>query len=288
MDAKVKPFNRTMEDLGNIVLLEHVNVTQRDQRLMTNFWVGALGGTRDPYMHTHDANMWVNFGRNQIHSPTRDVQVLRGVIGLVQPDPAGLRKRCTMMEPRLAGTKYAWSDHGEYVEATCPWGNRIRIHPPAERFGRMRLGIPYVEFPVARGTTDGIARFYREVMQVPARSGIEDGGGVARVPMGPDQQLIFRETDALIVPYDGHHIAIYVADFSGPHKKLLERGIVSEESDQWQYRFVDIVDPVDGRVLFQLEHEVRSLTHPMYGRPLVNRNPAQSQGEYSTGHDAFY
>ena len=36
MDTKVKPFNRTIEDVGNIVLLEHVNVTQRDQRLIKN------------------------------------------------------------------------------------------------------------------------------------------------------------------------------------------------------------------------------------------------------------
>jgi hypothetical protein len=36
-----------------------------------------------------------------------------------------------------------------------------------------------------------------------------------------------------------------------------------------------------------LEHEVRSLTHPLYARPLVNRNPAQSNREYGRGHDAF-
>ncbi|MEO7403922.1 MAG: hypothetical protein ABIU95_09665, partial [Burkholderiales bacterium] len=187
MDAKVKPFNRTTEDVGNIVLLEHVNVTQRDQRLMTNFWVGAIGGTRDPYMHTLDNNMWVNFGRQQVHSPTRDVQVLRGLIGIVQPDPEGLRRRCKMMEPRLAGTKYAWTDHGEYVDATCPWGNQVRVHPPSEKFGRMRLGFPYVEFPVPRGHAEGIMRFYREIMGVPAQCVMENGAAVARVPVGADQ-----------------------------------------------------------------------------------------------------
>jgi len=36
-----------------------------------------------------------------------------------------------------------------------------------------------------------------------------------------------------------------------------------------------------------LEHEVRSLTHPLFAPPLVNRNAAQSNREYVRGHDAF-
>ena len=36
-----------------------------------------------------------------------------------------------------------------------------------------------------------------------------------------------------------------------------------------------------------LEHEVRSLTHPLYARSLVNRNPAQTNLAYVRGHDAF-
>jgi hypothetical protein len=49
-----------------------------------------------------------------------------------------------------------------------------------------------------------------------------------------------------------------------------------------------MVDPQTGKHLFTLEHEVRSLTHPLFGRPLVNRNPAQTQRAYAPGHDAFY
>ncbi len=45
---------------------------------------------------------------------------------------------------------------------------------------------------------------------------------------------MYRETTAPIPEYDGHHIQITLADFSGPHKKLLERGLISEESDQHQ------------------------------------------------------
>jgi hypothetical protein len=101
------------------------------------------------------------------------------------------------------------------------------------------------------------------------------------------QRLRFRETARPLPDYDGHHIQVYVSDFSGPHRRLLERGLVTEESSEHQYRFRDIVDPKSGKSLFTLEHEVRSLTHPLYARPLVNRNPAQNNRDYVRGHDAF-
>jgi hypothetical protein len=50
--------------------------------------------------------------------------------------------------------------------------------------------------------------------------------------LGPAQELVYRETDAALLPYDGHHVQIYVADFSGPHRRLRERGLISEESDR--------------------------------------------------------
>jgi hypothetical protein len=53
-----------------------------------------------------------------------------------------------------------------------------------------------------------------------------------------------------------------------------------------QYRFADIVDPSSGKVCFRLEHEVRSLRHPLYARPLVNRNPDQTNRDYTAGADA--
>jgi hypothetical protein len=40
-------------------------------------------------------------------------------------------------------------------------------------------------------------------------------------------------------------------------------------------------------MLFTIEHEVRSLKHPLYMRPLVNRNPAQNIMRYSPGNDAW-
>ena len=50
------------------------------------------------------------------------------------------------------------------------------------------------------------------------------GDAVAKVEAGASQHLLFRETDTALPPYDGHHIQIYVADFSGPHRFLAARG----------------------------------------------------------------
>ena len=144
-----------------------------------------------------------------------------------------------------------------------------------------------MEFEVPVGTADGIARFYRRTMAAPANVADDNLGRHARVPVGIGQDFVFRETDRAIPSYDGHHVQIYVADFSGPHRLLKEKGLVIEESDQHQYRFKDIVDPESGAVLFTIEHEVRSMRHPLYMRPLTNRNPSQNNFNYMPGHDAW-
>ena len=62
-------YDRTVEDIGNVVCLEHVNTRVPDQRLATLFYVMGLGLTRDPYLVTGVANMWINLGRSQFHRP---------------------------------------------------------------------------------------------------------------------------------------------------------------------------------------------------------------------------
>jgi catechol 2,3-dioxygenase-like lactoylglutathione lyase family enzyme len=282
-------FDRTAEDLGNIVALEHVNVTVPDQQLATIFYLSGLGLTRDPYLMTGTANMWVNVGRSQFHLPTGSPQVVRGHTGIVAPDREALVRRLERTRKRLSGTRFDFKECEEFVEATCPWGNRIRCYAPdQQRFGRITLGIAYVEFEVPKGAADRIARFYRSVMGARAAASDDNGNSrAARIEVGIKQYLSFRETDGEVPPYDGHHIQIYVADFSGPYAKLLDRGLISEESDQHQYRFKDLVDPETGETLFTIEHEVRSMRHPLFMRPLVNRNPSQSNINYAPGYDAW-
>jgi hypothetical protein len=86
--------------------------------------------------------------------------------------------------------------------------------------------------------------------------------------------LIFRETED-VEPYDGHHIAVYVANFSKPYQWLSERGLITEQPRNHQFRFVDIVDPDTGEKLFQIEHEVRGMKHALFRRDLVNRTVGQ-------------
>ena len=278
-------YDRTIEDVGNVVILEHVNTRVPDQQLATLFYATGLGLTRDPYLMTGVGNMWMNVGRSQFHLPTGKAQVVRGHTALVIPDREALVRRLGAVKKPLEGTKFSFKEHNEFVEVACPWGNRMRCFAPAERFGRMQLGMPYVEVDVGPGTVDGIARFYREILHTAAEAGKDAQGPYARASVGAGQHLVFRETDAPVQPFDGHHVAIYLADFSGPYRRLLEKNLVTEESDQHQYRFEDIVALDSGKVLCTIEHEVRSMRHPLYARPLVNRNPEQSNRRFAPGHE---
>jgi hypothetical protein len=234
-----------------------------------------------------DTNMWVNVGKSQFHLPAGPAQVLRGATALIIPGRKALLERLASVRSKLEGTAFSFREHNDYVEATCPWGNRLRCYEPdAARFGRVALGIPYVEFDVPVGTAKAICDFYPKFLGIPAE--LKNGDGtVARAKVGKDQYLQFRKTDRVLPDYDGHHVQIYITNFSGPYRKLRDRNLVSQEDNQYQYRFRDIVDLASGKHLFTVEHEVRSATHPMYLRPLINRNPAETNRTYAAGHEQW-
>ena len=214
-------YDRAREDVSNIVHLEHVNVTQPDQRLATLFYVSGLGFTRDPYLMVGLENMWINIGRSQMHLPTNRPQRMRGTIGLVVPDLTLLKQRLARVAPALEATEFTFVDRGASVDVTCPWGNRFRCHAPAPEFGETELAMPYVELDVAAGSAEGIARFYAEIMEATTEIVTRDGACTAAVTAGRDQHLFFRETTQPLPAYDGHHVQIYIADFSGPYRRLL-------------------------------------------------------------------
>lgn len=285
-----KQYDRAAEDLGNIVGIGHVNVCITDQHHATDFYVTGLGYTRDPFLNTGSGNMWINVGMSQFHLPMGTPDRLRGVIGLVSPDRTALLDRLTKVRSskKLDGTKFDFRESNDCVETVCPWGNRIHVHTPdAERFGRLMLGMPYIRFDVRPGTADRIARFYREIFRTAAEVHKNGAGPEARVQVGEKHYFHFRETDAPEQPYDKHHVQIYIADFSGPYRRLLELGLITMESNQYEYRFKDIIDLDTREVLFTVEHETRSQTNPMYGRPLINRNPAATNMDYKPGHDSM-
>ena len=277
----MEDFDRTTEDTGNVVSLDHLNVTIVDQWAATLFYMAGLGLTRDPYMMVSVDNMWLNAGRQQFHVPTRpDAQVVRGHVGIVVPDMDQLVGRLKEIKPRLEGTKFDYTQADGYLDVTCPWGNHFHCTGPVAGF-KATFGIPYVEFNVPPGTAPSIAHFYEVILR--ARTTVVEGAGqpAAVVLAGTDQSMVFREAPDEDRGYDGHHLAVYLADFSGPHADLGARGLVTEESNEHQYRFNNIVDLDTGEVLYELEHEVRSLRHPMYQRVLVNRDPSVTMANYT-------
>ena len=101
-----------------------------------------------------------------------------------------------------------------------------------------------------------------------------------------EQYLIFRETCDHVPPTDGHHIALYLGstqhetdehDFARAFHQAQHRGLLSTNwrdtvavfewdtaQAECQFRIHDIVDVDTGDLLFQLEHELRSIHHPTW------------------------
>ena len=273
-------FDRAREDVGNVLLMEHVNLTVPDQELAALFYVSTLGGTRDPYIDFGTSNTWVNLGDQQFHLPKSSPQRVRGHIGLAVPSLDELRTRLDRFGKAFEDTQFGWEVLDDHLSVRCPWGNELRCYPGDDEMG---LGIRYLETLVPPASAAGIASFYFDVFGAPARVEAQ----TATIAVGVNQQLRFRETDRPLGDYDGHHIAIYVANFSAGHGWLQHRGLVTEESDAHQYRFVALTDPENDNTLTELEHEVRSLRHPMYGRHLVNRNADIRFFNFRRGREVF-
>ena len=277
-------FKRALMDVGNILAMEHVNVTVPNQSLATLFYVNLLGFTRDPYMDFGPSNVWINVGSEQFHLPTAEAQVLRGHIGVLVPNIKSLAVRLNKLGKRFKETEFAFKERKNFIDVRCPWGNTLRCFPSGT-FGNAQIGIPYVEFHVPEDSVLGIGRFYERIMG--CRAKISNNQKQCEISIGQEQFLRFREQRKPTIPYDGHHIAIYISNFSGPHQFLKENNLITQESDQNQYRFQDIVDPDSGKMLFEIEHEVRSLHHPLFKRHLINRNAEQSVFNYRKDLDAF-
>ena len=286
MDAT---YNRLEQSLGNIVHMEHVNLMIPEQPSALLFYITGLRLTRDPYLMTGLDNMWINMGRSQMHLPRRDPspQILRGTIGIVVPNLNEIEESLDTVKDQLVGSRFSYKRKNNTIEVLCPWGNKFKIHEPAAEYGNMQLGLPYVELSAPQASSKKIARFYAEIMGATVHNGQRKGAPCASITTGSAQYIHFIETDELQPDYDGHHVAIYIADFAGPYDKLRERNLISRESDEHEWRFIDIIDLDSNEVVFQIEHEVRSVTHPLYARPLVNRNPAQSNRGYRRGQDIF-
>jgi len=288
------------QDLGNIVLLEHVNLAISDQAIASIFYFEGLGFTRDPYRHVGARLMWVNIGYQQFHLPTKSYEeVVCGRIGLIVPSLEHVLDGLSNVKERLSGTKFGYEvvqdasnpyipHASRQLSVTSPSGNQFTVfeNNPQIDF-RGDLGMPYVEFFCRRDRAVKIATFYKHYFGAHYAVEVHGGSTFAKIYVGPNQVLIFRESDEnQVIAYSGYHIAIYVADFSTTFEKFKRDHLlysyennVCETLDEAlrirQFRTLRIVDPnQEGQKddLFLLEHEVRSMFHKSYMRPLVNRN----------------
>src|SRR5260370_20874992 len=91
---------------------------------------------------------------------------LRGPAGFVVPSLGELKKRLEHAGNEMKRvlpdrkTHFAWKEKDGVVEATDPWGTRVRCHAPAPEYGPIELRLADVDFAVPPGTTHRIARLY--------------------------------------------------------------------------------------------------------------------------------
>ena len=70
-------YDRSRQDMGNILALEHVNVRIPDQVTATTFYVMGLGLTRDPYVMVGVDNMLVVRSRLRARSRCHRFSIAR-------------------------------------------------------------------------------------------------------------------------------------------------------------------------------------------------------------------
>jgi len=284
-------------DVGGIVALEHLNINTNDKELSADFFFMVMGLTRDPYDRVGSGTMWVNCGRQQIHVPLspENVQVVRGTVYLAVPSIEAFRERLFKYQEMMNGTRFAIiSDKDASVELYGPHGNHFHvtqnlstISPAHSRleivpfcFGS--LGIYHIKFLIPPRTAAKFSRFYEHFFQAPTV--VTECGKECKVLVGAYQWLSFVETEDQLQEYDGHHLAIYVSDFSGCFQRLSKFGLnwknprfqdkcatLEQAVQSRQIRTLHLVDPEDGERFYELEHEIRPIAHPSYRRALANR-----------------
>ena len=135
------------------------------------------------------------------------------------------------------------------------------------------LGIPYIEFLIPPGMAKGIVNFYQTVMDTPARVRKEQDVTIAEVVMGPYQHIRFIEKELESYELFSFHIAIFVSHYDTIKQNLIDLG-VDEHGDRTHICFWNsIIEPDTGEHLLNLQHEMRSVQHPDFMHPYINRWP---------------
>ena len=116
-----RAFDRSQEDFGNVLNMEHINLTVPDQQVAALFYVTGLGFTRDPYIDFGTFNMWINVGEQQFHLPKRTAQKFRGHIGVVVPDLEDLKRRLDFIDRPMQGTGFSRQEKDDHIPMVAPF-----------------------------------------------------------------------------------------------------------------------------------------------------------------------
>jgi len=263
-------------EVGNFIHFEHVNLRVDDHRPATLFFVLGLGCTRDPYRMVGVRNIWLNFGHQQFHLPLGPATPFPGEVSVAVPDLERARHDLKEIAPQLKGTGFDCRQENGTLATRDPWGHALRVHDARKLPGRLPQSIPHVTFHVPPGTAEGIARFYREVLACPAETAGRKGSRETTVTVGPHQSFRYVERKgAETAPAHNNHVAVYLTRYWETYETLRQRDLIMEPVGVAieQFRFSDIVDVDSGTLLYRIEHEMRSLYHPDFRKPLVNRTP---------------
>lgn len=237
---------------------------------------------------------WVNVGLQQFHLPTGDVvgapasQTLRGVTVLSWPP-----KQIPLLRQRLTQAGYnVTSFHSDALGIVGPFNNRFLFEAGSTAFGPVvdagedirdslpggpseGLGIRALRFDVGRGTAHHICSFYRTIFHA---NSTQDDGHMCAIEVGFGQSLEFVESDLPLPAYQGEHVALYIADgdvfresyvracqfklvFNNQRSPHLVYDTYEDVQKLDEFRFKDIIHPETGQLLYELEHEIRSLNH---------------------------
>ncbi len=270
-------FGTTNPEIGGIVHLDHVNFETPDHEMATVFYLNGLGFTRDPYRRADEQNMGINVGLQQFHLPRRGQQTppFHGVVGLVVPDMDAIKKRFDLLSElgKFEATPYRWDEEDNSVLLTSPFGVQFRLHKADHIVFQRPLGIAYVEVSVPVDTAQGIAGFYNKIVRAPVEVCDIAGEQTALVSAGPHQQIRFIERSLTDYRTHSMHVSYHVTHYNELRETLADHGSLMGAGRGEVFFFNKIFNPDTGEFLFEIQNEVRSIYHPDFMRPLINRWP---------------
>lgn len=266
-----------LPEVGGVLHLEHFNCEVLDHDIVTTFFMAGLGLTRDPYRRTDHRNMGVNIGLQQFHLPRRGMETppYHGEIGLVVPEFKAMKARLDRLkrDGKFKGTRYAWKMEGRTPVVTAPWGLKLRLQKAGTVPFLRPLGMNYVDVPVEPGLAAPIGGFFSRLMEAPVAMRSIRGERSAVVTMGPFQYARFRERKLKDYDLYRFHMAYYVSRYNRIRDAVAEQGCMDGKGLGQVFFFSEIFDPENGDTLLEMTQEARSVYHPDFMRPLVNRWP---------------